>query len=352
MSAKSELLIGCNGRGVQDSGLNRPISLDEPSIAEQFRLVKAAQYFNFFDRMPLPDQVDLFKSLIEQYQLPVHTTSWLYEVGTDDARLKQNFELSKQVGATTHNMMVYAHNQDGKRLSDQDVIDYYLYAYDEGMKQGIEPSFELHVNMWSEDPRRITPVAQAVKARGIPFNFTLDYSHVIFKIGNEAELAVSNILEDVQQRKIILDPFEKGNMVEEWLEQDIIRWLQIRSVAPNGPRNIWAPHDPFETKALLPKRPSFAVEQGDPGRGILYPFTKPAPGEWHSDWYAHLLEPCKEVVRKVLANHKSNPNSRLRYITTEMITLPDYGLNAKFSLIGQNAEIAKFTQNTWQHLNT
>lgn len=347
----NELLIGCNGRGVQDSNFEHPVSLDEPSIEEQFRLVKDAQFFNFFDRMPLPNQMDLFKSLIEKYDLPVHTTSWLYEVGTDDERLKQNFALSNEIGATTHNMMVYSHDQQGHKISNQQVIDYYLFAYDEGMKQGIEPSFELHVNMWSEDPRRITPVAQAVKARGIPFNFTLDYSHVIFKIGNQQELAVSGILDDVQQRKIVLDPFEPDNLVDEWIEQDIIRWLQIRSVAPNGPRNIWAPHDPFETKALLPKRPSFKVQAGDPGRGILYPFTKPEPGEWHSEWFAHLVEPCKEVVRKVLKNHKDNPNSRLRYITTEMITLPDYGLNAKFSLIGQNAEIAKFTRNTWQNLH-
>ena len=32
----------------------------------------------------------------------------------------------------------------------------------------------------------------------------------------------------------------------------------------------------------------------------MYPFTKPAPGEWHSPWHAYKLEPTKEVVRKVL----------------------------------------------------
>jgi hypothetical protein len=90
--------------------------------------------------------------------------------------------------------------------------------------------------------------------------------------------------------------------------------------------------------------------EGDPGRGILYPFTKPEPGEWHSPWYAYNLEPTKEVVRKVLRFQKDNPQGRLSYITTEMINLPDYAHNARFSLLGQNAAIAKFVRETWNEL--
>jgi len=41
----------------------------------------------------------------------------------------------------------------------------------------------------------------------------------------------------------------------------------------------------------------------------------------------------------------------LKYITTEMINLPDYGHNAKFSLIDQNAAIAAFVRDTWADLN-
>ena len=95
-----------------------------------------------------------------------------------------------------------------------------------------------------------------------------------------------------------------------------------------------------------------ANEDAEPaiGRGIMYPFIKPEPGEWHSPWHAYKLEPTKEVVRKVLRYHKSDPEKRLDFITTEMINLPDYGHNAKFSLIAQNAAIARFVRDTWAEI--
>lgn len=352
MSEINGLLIGCNGRGVQDSSLQKPVSLQEPSIEEQFRLVKRSGMFDFFDRLPLPGQEELFRDCIDRYQLPVHTTSWLYELGSDEPLIQRNIKAAAAVGADIHNMMVYSHRADGKQVTDQEVVDAYLYAYDEGMKQGVEPSFELHVNMWSEDPRRVIPVAEAVRRRGVPFNFTLDYSHVIFKIGNEEEQKISGIEHDVASGSLIIDPFERGNLVRQWLDMGIVRWFQVRSVAANGPRNLWALHDPGATDSALPKHNSFPMLAGDPGRGILYPFLKPGPGEWHSPWHAHRLEPTKEVVRMVLNDHLKNPASRLKYITTEMITLPDYALNARFSLIGQNAAIAAFVRDTWSRLIT
>ena len=340
--------IGCNGRGVQDSSLARPVSMEEPTIEEQFRLVKRTGVFDFFDRLPLAHQLGDFHRCIEKYSLPVKTTSWFYELGTDDQRLQENLALTAKVGAGLHNMMIYARLADGSPVSNEQIVDSYLRAYDAAMALGVEPSYELHVNMWSEDPRRITPVAEAVQRRGVPFNFTLDYSHVIFKIGNPQELDISGIREAVEAGKLILDPFEPGSLCEEWLRMGIVKWMQVRSVAPNGPRNTWARFDPEAKVAALPKFPSMKVAPGDPGRGILYPFAKPAPGEWHSPWHAYALEPTKEVVRKVLAHHANTPTSRLQAITTEMITLPDYALNAKFSLIGQNAAIAHFVRDTWR----
>ena len=88
----------------------------------------------------------------------------------------------------------------------------------------------------------------------------------------------------------------------------------------------------------------------------LYPtpagfFAKPAPGEWHSPWHAWKLEPTKEVVRKVLRWHKRDAKKRLNFVTTEMINLPDYAHNARFSLIGQNAAIARFVRESWQEIS-
>ena len=166
-----------------------------------------------------------------------------------------------------------------------------------------------------------------------------------FKIGNPQEQEISGVREDVEAGRLILDPFEPGNLCDEWLELGIVRWLQVRSVAPNGPKNIWSVQEPGVPVAGMPDLPPGA----DPvtGRGIQYPFTRPAPGEWHSPWEAYCLEPTKEVVRKALRYHHQDPNNRLKYITTEMINLPDYGHNAKYSLIGQNAAIAQFVRDTW-----
>ena len=75
------------------------------------------------------------------------------------------------------------------------------------------------------------------------------------------------------------------------------------------------------------------------------------PGEWHSPWFAYNLEPTKEVVRKALRYHRDDAQKRLSFVTTEMINLPDYADNARFSLIGQNAAIARFVRDTWADLN-
>jgi hypothetical protein len=343
--------IGCNGRGAQASSLAAPVSLVEASIDEQFRLVKEAGVFDFFDRLPLPQQLDDYLRCIAQYDLPVATASWFYELGNDEALLPRNLDIAAAVGAKQHNIMVYAHDADGRLVSNEEIVDFYLRAYDLGMPRGVEPTLELHVNMWSEDPRRVSPVARAVQQRGIPFNFTLDYSHAIFKMGNPQELAACGILDDVTSGRLVLDPFAPGNLVDKWLAMDIVRWLQIRSVAPNGPRNIRARYDPENRAAAVPRHCVFHFEAGDPGRGILYPFTEPAPGEWHSPWRSAALEPAREVVRKVLRHHHGHSASRLRCITTEMINLPDYALGAGFSLIGQNAALAQFARDTWQALS-
>ena len=169
-----------------------------------------------------------------------------------------------------------------------------------------------------------------------------------FKIDNPEEQYISGIREDVGAGRVILDPFEAGNLCDEWLELGIVRWLQVRAAVPNGPKNIWSKQEPGVSVAGLPDLP----EGSDPviGRGIMYPFTKPAPGEWHSPWHAYKLEPTKEVVRKVVRYHSNDPERRLDFITTEMINLPDYGHNAKFSLIGQNAAIAQFVRDTWAEI--
>jgi hypothetical protein len=342
---KPDFLIGCNGRGAQASSIDKPISLEEASIDEQFRLVKETGVFDYFDRIPLRSNIDEYRAAIEKYDLPVASASWFYRLGEDEALIEENLKIAHEIGAEMHNIMIFTEHADGHVVTNQEIVECYLDTYDKAMKIGIEPAFELHVNMWSEDFRKVTPVARAVQDKGVPFNYTLDYSHVNFKIENPEEQDISGIREDVEAGRLILDPFEDGNLCDEWLELGIVRWLQVRSAAPNGPKNIWSRSEPGQSVAGMPE----TEEGAEPvvGRGIMYPFTKPAPGEWHSPWYAYKVEPTKEVVRKALKYHKADPQKRLKFVTTEMINLPDYGHNAKFSLIGQNAAAAQFVRDTW-----
>lgn len=333
MKRSVPFLLGCNGRGAQPSSIERPVQLGELSIREQFRLVKQAGVFDYFDRLPLRSNLDEYCTAIDEFQLPVHSCSWFYRLGdeAEEALLLDNLKICREVGAKAHNIMTFTHHGDGHVLTDGEVVDHYLAVYDAGMALGVEPCFELHVNMWTEEFLRVEEVARKVQARGIPFNFTLDYSHVAFKIGNPEELERSGVREAVEQGEVILDPFEDGSLCDRWLDLGIVKWTQLRTVAPNQPKNLW-----------------YREENGEFARGIQYPITKPAPGEWHSPWSAYLLEPSKEAIRKVLRYHVTDPRSPLRYITTEMINLPDYGLGAKYNLFEQNVAAARFIRRAWE----
>ena len=110
------------------------------------------------------------------------------------------------------NVQIMMNHADGHLISDQEVVDVYLYAAELGDKYGVTPCFEVHVNMWSEDFRRVAIVGQAVEARGIPFCMTLDHSHVIFKIDNPQEQEVFNIAPAIASGELVLDPFQPGNV--------------------------------------------------------------------------------------------------------------------------------------------
>ncbi len=340
--------IGCNGRGAQASSLTHPVSLVEPPIETQFHLVREAGVFDHFDRLPLdPDEARRYVACSQRFGLPVLTTSWFYAAGRDEALLPAKMTLAAAVGAHAHNIMLYWHDAEGRPITDQEVADFYLRAYDAGMAHGIEPLLEYHVNMWSEDPRRVAVVAALVRDRGVPFWFTLDYSHGIFKMGDVHEQRICGVADDVAAGRVVLDPRQPGSFVDLWLELGIVRWAQVRSVAPDGPRNLWSTGEDGQPVAAVPPHSLYPYRAGQPGRAILYPFAEPAPGEWHSPWHDTALDCTRAYVDKLLRHHHTQADSPLRWITTEMINLPDYAHNARFSLIGQNAAIATYLRETW-----
>jgi hypothetical protein len=317
--------------GIQTNGIKHRHADPMPDIDTRFRMVREAQVFDYVDKTPAPDEVEQFLKASARYGLPVRSGGWFYTLDRDLGLLEQNLRLGKQLGSVAHNVQVMAKDSTGRPVSDEAVTDFYLRAYDIGEACGVEPCFEVHVNMWSEDFRRVARVGDMVERRGVPFRMTLDHSHVIFKIDNPAEQDISGIREDVASGKLILDPAKPGHVSGEWIERGWIRHCHARSAVPNNPKNLDARND-----------------AGQPGRGIQYPFKRPAPGEYHVEWHEHALEPWKQVVHQLLRHRAKDPKATLGQISTEFIPNFDYGEGCRYSLFEQAIACVEWMRAEWK----
>lgn len=333
--AKKMFLLGCAGRGVIPSSFQKPVTEEELPVMEQFRLQKEAGIWDFVDRIP-PDDKQLadYVKASEKYDLPILTGSWTYVLGQDEDVIKSNIDRAKRAGSKYHNLMVWSRHRDGHFITNEEVVEAYLRTYEYAESQGIEISFESHVDMWSEDFRRVSVVAELVRKRGVPYIHCMDYSHNIFKIENEVEQSVSQFRGDADAiRK--LDPFNDDSFADEWLGQNMVNWAQVRPAAPNGPRNWWAGES----------GPFGGLGYDRPGRSIQYPFAQPRPGEWPGDlWHAHKLACTKELVRKVIDHYLASPQSILKLMTIDNINLPAYGTGWKYNMFNDSCLVAKYVR--------
>lgn len=313
--------------GMAESGVLHRDTDPQFSLEDKFSMVKSAGVFDYFDKTPADDRWMQYANLSEKYDLPISAGGWYYTLGRDEQLLEDNIRIGSKLRSKIHNIQIMMDHADGHLISDQEVADTYLRAFDIGAKLGCLPSLEVHINMWSEDFRRVMPVAQIVKQHGIPFRLTLDHSHVIFKMDNPVEQAVFDIAGDVEAGKLVLDPHQKDHICGQWLEAGIVGHMHLRSAAPNNPKNIWM-HHPDAQKLASSKHPASTI-----GRGVQYPFIQPDNGEWHSHWDATYLEPWKEVVRQAIAYNRSKlDHASFAMMTTEFIPYPDYGGGAKYSI--------------------
>ena len=325
---KGKLLFGIQTNGIKHTGAD-PM----PDIDTRFRMVKESGVFDYVDKTPAPDEVDQFLAASEKYDLPVRAGGWFYTLDRDEELLRSNLELGKRLGSLVHNVQIKSHKDDGSLVSDEEVTRAYLQAYEIGERLGVTPCFEVHVNMWSEDFRRVEKVGEAVEARGVPFNMTLDHSHVIFKMDNPDELELYDLTSAVASGALVLDPFQPGNVSRRWIEAGWVRHCHARAAIPNNPKNITG-----------------RDEQGNPGRGIQYPFKRPEPGEYHADWREEALEPWKEVIRRLLHYHAAHDDSGLGQISTEFIPGLDYGEGCKYSLFEHSTACAQWMRETWESI--
>ncbi len=319
--------------GITASGILHASTEPEPDLETKFRMVKKSGVYDYIDKMPPPEDIDDYRRFSEQYDLPIRAGGWYYKLGRDEQKLENNLQVGASLGSLAHNTQISTYHADGHMVTDEEVADCYMWAYDVGEETGCKPTFEIHVNMWSEDFRRVSIVGDLVEAHGVPFRMTLDHSHVVFKIDNPEEQKVQNIRPAVESGELILDPFADGNVCDEWIQRGFVWYAHARAAAPGGPKNIWAKN-----------------ADGSFGRGIQYPFIEPQPGEWHSEWDAANLEPWKEVIRHLLRYHHDNDNSPLQQISTEFIPAADYGAGSKYSIFEHSVACATWIRDEWGKL--
>ena len=319
--------------GIQTNGIKHTHIDLMPTIDDRFRMVKDTGIFDYVDKTPEVNEINDFKLASQKYKLPIRAGGWFYTIGNHKSLLEKNLKIANDLGSQVHNVQIQSKNSLGKIVTDQEVRDTYLEAYDIGMKFGVIPCFEIHVNMWSEDFLRVSKVGKLVEEKGIEFNLTLDHSHVIFKIDNPKEQKIFNIDEQIKNKDLVLDPFVKGNVVEEWIDNGWIRHCHARSAIPNNPINIYGKHP-----------------DGNFGRGIQYPFKKPNAGEYHELWEEKLLDPWKECILMLMRYHLKDPNSKLGQISTEFIPNTDYGEGCKYSLFEQAIECTNWMRESWNKI--
>jgi hypothetical protein len=316
--------------GIQTNGIKHTHADPMPDIDTRFRMVRDAGVFDYVDKTPDADQIDDFKQASDTYGIPVRAGGWFYTLGEDEALLEENLKAGKRLGSLIHNTQIKLLHAAGHVVTDEEVVEAYLRFAELGDVYGCTPCFEVHVNMWSEDFPRVSRVGRMVEAHGAVFNMTLDHSHVIFKIGNLDEQKVFETSEKVASGELILDPFEPGNVISEWVEAGWVKHCHARAVIPNNPKNIAGRHP-----------------DGRVGRGIQYPFKQPGPGQYHADWHEAALEPWKEGIRILMRYHARDPKGQLGQISTEFISNPDYGDGCKYSLFEQGIACVQWMRAEW-----
>ena len=321
--------------GITEKGIINTKAM-EFDLDTRFRMVAESGAYDYYDKTPEdPAEADAYMAASEKYDVPIRAGGWFYKLVQDEPLVKQKLELSARLGSIVHNTQIRANHADGHLVTNDEVMAIYLQAAEWGDQCGCTPTFEVHINMCSEDFRRISQLADMVEARGVPFRFTLDHSHVIFKIDNVVEQKVFDIASAVESGELVLDPFKEGSICKQWIERGFVQHAHARAAIPNNPRNTF-----------------YQYEDGSPGRGAQYPFIETGPGEYVAPWDESKLEPWKEVVRQLFTYHASHADSPLSQVSTEFIPGPDYGAGHGYSQFEHSVACAKWLRKTWEEIST
>lgn len=319
MSGAPAFAIGINIDGVLEHD-----GLPALTVGQRFDRVAGAGVFDYVEVNPgAGDDFAEFIRASERAGVPIGVMGGIFCVGEDE--LARYAGLNRQAGALgcrVFNCQVFARDRAGAPVSLEQLAGFYLAALEIGARNGCLPSLEVHVDMWTEQFGRVAGLGEWLARRGAPLRLTLDHSHLIFKIGNPAELGLSGLDGAGDGGRALLHPASAGNLYAQWLERGWVVHAHARSVQLAGAANP------------LTRRGALA------GRGIQYPFLAPAAGAYHQDWDARELAPWKLALTQLLQWKKAHPDSTLNQISCEFIPFADYGGGARYSIFEQNVACA------------
>ena len=55
--------------------------------------------FDYFDWIPLREDLDTYVNAVQKYDLPIETVSWFYCLVADEARMSENLQIARENGA-------------------------------------------------------------------------------------------------------------------------------------------------------------------------------------------------------------------------------------------------------------
>ena len=126
-----KLPVGITESGVIHTSGDEPFDLDT-----KFRMVKESGVYDYIDKTPPADQEAEYIRCSEKYDLPIRAGGWFYQLGENEDLLHDNLRLGARLGSRMHNTQINMFHKDGHLVTNGEVADAYLRAYDVGEECG------------------------------------------------------------------------------------------------------------------------------------------------------------------------------------------------------------------------
>ena len=135
MRQREDLKFGCTAGGTT----HRDTAV--PDITTKVQMVKDAGVFDYIDRCPPDDEFRALLRASERCDMPVLSSGWFYTLGRDELLFERNIHKARLLGSQVHNVQLLTHHTDGHAATNQEVADFYAWAYDTAMRQDVVPCF-------------------------------------------------------------------------------------------------------------------------------------------------------------------------------------------------------------------